>query len=248
MRTWLEEVRRALDEARAPVPFFFRDDDVGWGGSRLWEVLDLFAEHALPVDLAVIPRELTGRLARDLLARARSAPRRLGLHQHGFAHANHEPSGRKYEFGPSRPADQQRRDIVEGRQRLDDLLGPSVDPVFTPPWNRCTYDTARCLVELGFAVLSREARAEPFAVPGLVELPIRIDWFAHRKHVRLRPTELGGLVAAAVRAGGPVGVMFHHAIMDSDERTAAGELLALVAGHQTAPAEPMCALAGTARP
>ena len=247
---WLDRIQEALDgalEAHRRVDFFFRDDDVGWGDDRLWKLLDLFAEHALPVDLAVIPVELTGGLARGLRARTERAGGRVGFHQHGYAHVNHEPAGRKYEFGPSRPTLLQRRDIAEGGVRLRDLLGPSVDPIFTPPWNRCTHETGQCLAALGFEVLSREARAAPLAIPGLVEMPVSIDWFAHRKGVRLTLADLGAQVAAEVRDGGPVGVMFHHAVMDAAERAAAAALLALVARHPAASPATMRALAGHAR-
>jgi peptidoglycan/xylan/chitin deacetylase (PgdA/CDA1 family) len=239
-RTWLDPVQRVLDGLHRPVDFFFRDDDIGWGDDRLWPLLDLFAEHGLPADLAVIPAELTERLARGLHA----APGTPRFHQHGFAHVNHEQSGRKHEFGPSRPKPLQRQDIAEGRRRMTDLLGPLTEPIFTPPWNRCTRETGECLAELGFAVLSREAKAAPFGVPGLVELPISVDWFAHRKGVRLSRAEFGDLVAATVRSGRPVGVMFHHAIMDADERAGAAELLALVAEHPMASPSPMRALSG----
>ena len=122
----------------------------------------------------MIPLELDAGLASELRARP------VGLHQHGLAHVNHEREGRKHEFGPSRDAAAQRRDIEAGRERLADLLGDRVDPIFTPPWNRCTPETGRVLAELGFAVLSREARAEPLRVPGLAELPVTVDWVAAR--------------------------------------------------------------------
>jgi peptidoglycan/xylan/chitin deacetylase (PgdA/CDA1 family) len=244
---WLDPIQEALDSAERPSGFFFRDDDIGWGGDRLWQLLDIFAANGMPADLAVIPNQLTDRLAGDLRARTQSTPGAIGFHQHGFAHANHEPTGRKYEFGPSRSKPLQLRDIAEGRRRMLDLLGDAVDPIFTPPWNRCTRDTGQCIVELGFQVLSREARATPLMIPGLEELPIRIDWFAHRKGIRLSPTEFGTLVATAVREGPPIGVMFHHAVMDADERAAASEFLALIARHPTASASPMRGLchAGT---
>jgi peptidoglycan/xylan/chitin deacetylase (PgdA/CDA1 family) len=242
-RTWLDPIQRALDGLHRPVPFFFRDDDVGWGTDRLWPLLDLFAEHALPADLAVIPAELTAELAHDLHAAAASSPGSLRYHQHGFAHVNHEAAGRKHEFGPARSRRLQQHDIAEGRRWLTDLLGPSIESIFTPPWNRCTQETGHCLAELGFAVLSREAKATPLAVPGLVELPINVDWFAHRKGVRLTRDEFGDLVAATTREGRPVGVMFHHAIMDADERAAAGALLELIAHHPMASPSPMRALA-----
>ena len=47
-------------------------------------------------------------MARELTARG------VAVHQHGFAHENHEPQGRKCEFGPSRSRVAQRRDIAAG--------------------------------------------------------------------------------------------------------------------------------------
>ena len=147
----------------------------------------------------------------------------MGLHQHGLAHTNHEREGRKCEFGPSRALEAQRRDIEAGRDRLTDLLGDRVDPIFTPPWNRCTPDTGTALTELGFRVLSRESRAEPLGMPGLFELPVHIDW------VRLSLLELGARIAGAIRSGGPVGLMFHHAVME--DMRPMSDLLTVLAGR-----------------
>lgn len=227
---WLRPVSVALDERGATL--FFRDDDAGWGDARLIELLDVFAAHSLPVDLAVIPLEVDLGLAAELVVRSG-----VGLHQHGLAHVNHERAARKCEFGPSRGAASQARDISTGRERLGELLGARLDPIFTPPWNRCTLDTARCLASLGFGVLSRESRAGGFGVPGLLELPVSVDF------VRLDAVEAGERIAAAIRAGGPVGVMFHHEVMDAGAMARTGELLGLVAGHERARAVAMMELA-----
>lgn len=96
----------------------------------------------------------------------------------------------------------QRRDIEVGRRILGELLGDGVDPILTPPWNRCTDHTGRALCALGFGLLSREWRASPLGIPGLAELPVRIDW------VRLAPAARGARLAEAIRAGRPVGVCF----------------------------------------
>ena len=239
MGSWLQPVEDALDAAPSPVPVFFRDDDAGWGDARLLALLDAFAERGLPVDLAVIPLELDAGLARELRARP------VGLHQHGLAHVNHEREGRKCEFGPARDAAAQRRDVAEGRERLAGLLGDRLDPIFTPPWNRCTIDTGHVLAELGFSALSREARAEPLGVPGLRELPVSVDWFAHRHGTRLSPDELGAGVATAIGGDSPVGLMFHHEIMDAADMKRAGDLLTLLAGHERACPARMMELVGS---
>ena len=228
---WLDPVQAALDAARAPVEVFFRDDDAGWRDDRLLELLDAFDRHALPLDVAVIPAALETRLAAELRSRDGA---RLGLHQHGYAHLDHEPEGRRCEFGPSRSRADQRRDIEAGAERLAALLGDVVQPIFTPPWNRCTPVTGRCLLELGFRALSRESRAASLGLPGLRELPVGVDWCGRRHGVRLTARAAAQLLAGALRDGGPVGLMFHHAVMGGADLARAGELLALVAEHPRA--------------
>jgi len=228
MSAWLRPLRAALDAAPEPVTIFFRDDDAGWADDRLRPLLDRFAAAGAPLDLAVIPESVEPGLAGELVRRRDVGGTHLGVHQHGFAHLNHEPNGRKCEFGPSRSADDQRRDIEEGRLRLEELLGPGVDPVFTPPWNRCTAETARAVQAAGIEVLSRESRAEPLGVSGVLELPVSVDWMRERDGVRITPAEIGGAIADAVAEGAPVGVMLHHAVMSAADRGLVGELLALL--------------------
>ncbi|HEX8068768.1 MAG TPA: hypothetical protein VF546_02375 [Pyrinomonadaceae bacterium] len=247
MSAWLDELRRVLDASARPVAFFFRDDDAGWADDELYALLDLFARRALPVDLAAIPCAVTPALAAELRARVAAEPDKVAVHQHGFAHLNHEPAGRKCEFGDARPRELQRRDIELGRRLLVELHGLPVGHVFTPPWNRCTAITGACLRTAGFRVLSRDATAPPLNVAGLAELPVTFDWFARRKGVGLARAERGALLAAAATEATnrqtPVGVMFHHAQMDAAEMACADELLALVAAHANARCRLMCELA-----
>jgi hypothetical protein len=239
MSNWLDPLRTALDQSPEPLTFFFRDDDAGWGDERLFKLLDLFANHDMPIDLAVIPQALTPLLAQKIRERIETRGERIGIHQHGFAHRNHEPEGRKCEFGPARGRAEQQRDIESGKCFLAELFGPIVQPIFTPPWNRCTTVTGDCLVRLGVRILSRDHTAKALGVSGLAELPVRVDWFAKRKGSRLSLNEVGVLIADAVKQSSPIGIMFHHAVMDAGERQAAGELLALLAEHIQARCELM---------
>jgi predicted glycosyltransferase len=232
-RSWLGPLEEALAAAATPVRFFFRDDDAGWADDRLRPLLDRFAAAGAPLDLAVIPESIEPGLAGELVRRRDVGGTLLGVHQHGFAHLNHEPNGRKCEFGPSRSADDQRRDIEEGRLRLEELLGPGVDPVFTPPWNRCTAATGACLVDLGFAALSRKVRADPLGIDGLAEIPVSVDWSGRTR------SELGIELATAVRSGGPVGVMLHHADLASGDLEPVVELLRVLVRSDGARLVPM---------
>jgi hypothetical protein len=242
MNAWLAPLQRALDGLPRPMPVFFRDDDAGWEDARLFQLLDLFRLHRMPIDLAVIPDALTPTLARQLVERRSEAGGTIGLHQHGKAHRNHEPAGRPCEFGPARSPADIHADLLAGRTRLTELLGAALDPVFTPPWNRCSTDTGYALLELEFAALSRDRTAESLALPGLLELPITVDWFARRSGVRLAPRELGLLLAQAFTNGGPVGLMLHHAVTGPDDFHRIEQLLALLAGHPRVRTCPMMAL------
>jgi hypothetical protein len=155
----------------------------GFIGSHLSESLLADGHAVLGVDCFTDSYERSRRI--------RATDARVGLRQHGLAHVNHEPAGR------------------------------------------------RC--ELGFRVLSREARAEPLEVLGLLEVPVAVDWFAHRRGERLQAAELGALLTCATRERDRVGVKFHHAVMDAAERLRAGELLDLLATHEHALVRPLWA-------
>ena len=159
----------------------------------------------------------------------------LRVHQHGLAHVNHEPEGRKCEFGVSRSPEQQREDLARGRDVLRGLFG-DLPSVFTPPWNRCAPWTAEVLRDLGFTVLSRDVSAGTAGVPGLLELPITVDWFAKRRKVPVDRAARGELLAEAAAGDGPVGLMLHHEVMSPEDREDVGALLALVGSHPAASA------------
>jgi hypothetical protein len=242
MSAWLDELGRALDASPRVIEFFFRDDDAGWADARLLALLDLFARRAMPLDVAAIPCALTPALAAQLRARIDAAPDRVAVHQHGFAHLNHETEGRKCEFGSARPDALHKQDIVLGRRLLAEVHELPVSDIFTPPWNRCTGATGEALRAAGFRVLSRDATAKPLNVAELYELPVTVDWFARRKGVRLNLAEVGMRLAGAAVAAVPVGVMFHHELMDEEEMRRADELLGLLAAHVNARCRLMSAL------
>jgi peptidoglycan/xylan/chitin deacetylase (PgdA/CDA1 family) len=233
LNDWLDPVRAALDASPDIVQFFFRDDDAGWDDEALWRLLDRGAAHGVHIDVAVIPSELDTHLAAGL--RDRAAGGFVHLHQHGFRHTNHEITGRKCEFGASRSHDQQLADIADGQSVMNEHLHPYVEPVFTPPWNRCTAETAAVLLDLGFQILSRDRTAVPFEAGGLGEIPVAIDWFAKRKGVPLTPEQITGQIAGQITCRiGPVGIMLHHAVTDLAQLELIDQLLTLVTSHPSA--------------
>jgi peptidoglycan/xylan/chitin deacetylase (PgdA/CDA1 family) len=241
---WLDPLRAVLDSAERPVTFFFRDDDAGWDDDGLEALLDVFGTPGVPLDVAAIPEAMSRHTVDLLTTRRESGRDDLTVHQHGLAHVNHEPEGRKCEFGPSRSAAQQADDIARGRDLLRSMLG-DLPAVFTPPWNRCAPWTAEVLRDLGFAVLSRDLSAGLAGVDRLVELPITVDWFARRRKVPVDRIGRGQLLAESAAGPGPVGVMLHHEVMAEGDRADLADLLALVAGHPAAGSDHLDRLALT---
>ena len=249
----ISAVLAALDAATAPVRFFIRDDDAGWDDERLFALLRCTERARVPIDLAVIPQATGAGLAAQLKACVDGAGGRVGLHQHGQAHSNHEAVGRKCEFGPSRDLESQRRDLIAGREHLHTLFGARLDAFFTPPWNRCSDVTPDLLAGLGYSGLSRD-RSAPLQ-RALPELRVDVDWCRHQRLVEGRSEacseacserrgEPGGDaigldLARHVRGGATVGLMLHHAQMSDAELGWLGEALSNWTRHPNARWRPM---------
>jgi predicted deacetylase len=232
--SWLKTVTDALDCAEQPVRFFFRDDDAGWQNDRLYGLLDEFAKAGVPIDLAVIPAALDDGLTKALLSRWQLNKNLLGLHQHGYSHSNHEQLGRKCEFGNSRTKNQQKEDIAQGQKHLLNAFGDAFDPIFTPPWNRCTQDTVECLEELGFQLLSRDVTAVQLASSTLCQAPVHVDWSKIIKTPTTPLTDLGQAIANNLLHNDLTGIMLHHADMDTNHLQTLAELLANLSSHHNA--------------
>jgi hypothetical protein len=212
----LDALAGILAARTTPVNVFFRDDDVGWYGDRLRSLCETFSEADVELDLAVIPAALDRAKSADLIRLSRQHAHVLNFHQHGYAHVNHQTAGRKCEFGSDRGVEVQRRDIERGRGRMREVLGELVDPIFTPPWNRCTRETSSALQALDFMALSRilgSAEVEHF---GLTSIPVSIDWEKKRGGVKLSWAEFCLYAERFFHVDKVVGVMLHHEHMAAD--------------------------------
>jgi hypothetical protein len=154
---------------------FFRADDVAVPSRSFSALAEVFVKQGVPLSPAVVPVWLTERRLAGLKATVGNAFSSWCWHQHGYRHMNHEATGKKYEFGPSRPAEDKRRDITRGRDRLQGLMGDDFSPVFTPPWNRVDEETLHILRDEGFRAISRSAGAKPPAVGILPDIPVQVD-------------------------------------------------------------------------
>ncbi|MDK2955231.1 MAG: hypothetical protein PWQ57_727 [Desulfovibrionales bacterium] len=241
-RTWEQKLDACLEQA-APyeAAIFFRDDDAAAVGKNFLKMLEMFERRATFLDIAVVPAWLTETRAEALLKDA--APPLFGLHQHGFRHVNHETKGKKCEFGPGRPAAEKQRDVLRGKQRLEELLGERFQPIFSPPWNRVDADTLEILLNGRFGALSRFRGAKPAAPAGLASLDANVDM-----HTRKEPDpekaldDLLGELLLALREG-LAGIMLHHQVMNDAAFAFLDRLLQGLASLPSVAAAPMAKLA-----
>ena len=212
-----QSVEKVLADRQSPIKVFFRNDDGGWADKRLQQLTNEFIQQELPLDIAVIPDALSER-STDVISALLDAGSRVAIHQHGFSHNNHQLSGRACEFGTDRNSKQQKDDIEKGQKKLAAVFGSQVKPVFTPPWNRCTSETAVALQSLGFQYLSRIIGSAPIESV-MPELPVAIDWLKKRKGKRLNTAELIEYISGLLNTDDEIiGVMLHHEHMDQEDR------------------------------
>ncbi|MEJ2639579.1 MAG: polysaccharide deacetylase family protein [Desulfosarcinaceae bacterium] len=208
---------RAADarSMKQPATVWFRADDIGVPSRQCRRMLNVFAAHQVPLALALVPAWLTEPRWKALIADGGDGVPLWGWHQHGWRHHNHEPAGKKQEFGPARRPGTLRADLERGRRRLVSILEEAFLPAFTPPWNRCSAETLEQLKALGFRAVSRSQGAKPPAPRALCDLNVNVDLHTRKA---VRPHEdwealLRELESALV--GGWCGIMLHHQRMNA---------------------------------
>lgn len=186
-----------------PRTVWWRDDDARLPGPRL-ERLGAVAREA-PLALAVIPEGASPAL------QAWCADHGASVLQHGIAHRNHQAHGKKAELGDARPVETILAALLEARRKIE---GPATLDVLVPPWNRMREDLAAPLAAAGYLGLSRFGRS--CAQTPILRVDTHIDPIAWRSTRSLAaPEALDAMVADAILAEGPIGLLTHH--IDHDE-------------------------------
>ena len=217
----LEDELNRWQDAGLILPLWWRDDDAVQITPALGRLTALAEGLGLPVHLAVIPEQAEQTLAEMVGKRPALIPV-----VHGWAHRNHAPFGKKKaEFQLDRPLSTILSEACLGLDRLRDLFGPVLRPMFVPPWNRIAPEIVEELPGLGYRVISTATprkRAEPVA--GLCQVNTHldpIDWRGSRSLIS--PQRLVEQVTDQLRdrrAGRtdndePYGILTHHLVHDA---------------------------------
>ena len=227
-----ETITAALSRLKpgATISTFFRADDIGVPSYNFFAMTDCFTRHNLPLCLAVVPAWLTDPRWEAIEQRVDTTLPLWCWHQHGWSHRNHETTGKKYEFGPSRTGADIESDLIQGRTRLESVLGKDYSPFFTPPWNRCSPVTLDALARLQFHGVSR-SRGEQKQPAPLPDLYINVD--LHTRKEDDPDTSLHNLCDEFAHAieNMHVGIMLHHQRMDRPALLFLDGLLRIIAAQ-----------------
>lgn len=226
------EAELALWQSQAlTLPLWWRDDDAIAATPQLKELTKLSESLALPVHLAIIPRDADEELAEHVARHLTLIPV-----VHGWAHHNNAPQNeKKSEFRLHRPMDKITDDALAGLQRMQTVFGDRLKPMFVPPWNRVAPEVVQELPGLGYRFVSTATpRKTATPAPGLEQINTHldpIDWRGTRGLAD--PNMLIDKTAQMLRDRRegradntePFGILTHHLVHDQDIWTFTQDLL-----------------------
>jgi len=214
----LEEEFEVWKQEDRVLPLWWRDDDAIAPTTEL-ETLSLLSEKmGLPVHLAIIPKFAQQTLADTLDDTFIPVV-------HGWSHENHAPSGeKKMEFGEHRALETLLNDANTGLERLQNLFGGKVQPMFVPPWNRISPAITQKLASLGYHAISTfTPRKHALAAHNLSQVNTHldlIDWRCGRSLVAPQilvdqlTCDLQDRRFGKTDATEPYGILTHHLVHD----------------------------------
>lgn len=193
------------------VRFWWRDDDAVSPTPELDELIDFSERFTIPLSLAVIPKFATKALAQRL-----ADTHTVQVLHHGWQHKNYQDKScgeKASEFGWRRTALEMEKELLEGKEVLQDLFAERFVPLFVPPWNRIAPRAVQLLQQQGDYGLSAFTWINHFRLPHLqshVDI-IKwkknkrfIGWNAARKRLDLQ------LCRRQTNASEPIGLLTHH--------------------------------------
>jgi hypothetical protein len=199
-----------------PIPVFFRADDIGVPGKQFRELIHAFAHYQVPLSMSVVPTWLTAARWKGIEELCQKNSNLWCFYQHGWRHMNHEPTGKKHEFGPARPILSMEHDLIRGRKRLTSLMQDAFFPAFTPPWNRFSKEAMDVLKASGCRALSRSRGASPPAPIGMPDFQVNVDLHTRKERTAaIGWKKLYAELSAGI-AGGFCGIMIHHQRMNDN--------------------------------
>ena len=193
---------------------YIRDDDVFRLDKTFLKVFRLFKKYKIPLIYAVIPKSTTKELVAFLNKEKKKNPGLLDIVQHGWSHTNHSKGiSPKFEFGKTRSARQQKKDIVRGYGKMLKLFGSNFTPAFVPPYHGYDQTTLSLINKLNIPLFSA-GRHTGCKYRKFKELPTPFSLNDHDKDGRYVFLGTRALIKKFPKIllgpGKFIGILFHH--------------------------------------
>lgn len=207
-------IERGCGKCTTNPTVFFRADDIGIPSKQFNQLIVSFKKHKMPLCLATVPTWLTTCRLKNLRQLTGHSQGQWCWHQHGYVHRNFEPVGKNQEFGPARTYNEMSSSLEKGQARLDILLGALNQPVFTPPWNRCSMEALQALQDLNFRAISRSRGAKPPTKIDFPDFQVNVDLHTRKEHNPAMGFNNLLIELEESLASSRCGIMLHHQRMN----------------------------------
>jgi hypothetical protein len=213
-----DEIARWRDAGRV-ADFWWRDDDAARPHPALAHLLELSADTAVPLALAVVPVGADPALLAGF-------GRTVCVLQHGTDHRNRAgPNEKKTEFPATEPPRAAIARLVAARGQLQAQAGDRFVAALAPPWNRLPKALAAHLAAAGYRGLSQYgSRESAYPAMALKQVNTHVDIIAWRSGrsflgetaaLEAAVRHLSARRAGTVDDGEPTGFLTHHALHDA---------------------------------
>lgn len=180
--------------------------------------LDWSSVHDLAIHLAVIPGTCTIEGAEQIMKMIGNTDLTVEIGQHGWMHIDHEMGTNRGEFGKARPLLLQRQDILNGRDRMEELFKSKFEEIFVPPFNHFNETTVKALQHLGYTLMSSSTKTGIKRYGSIIDLPINVDIVStYEPHVRAKPLKQILIeIETSFHAMGYIGLLIHPEMLIED--------------------------------
>jgi peptidoglycan/xylan/chitin deacetylase (PgdA/CDA1 family) len=199
---------------------FIRDDDAYKVDGSFKNIFEFCLTQKIPIIYGIIPKKITLDLIKLLNKNKNKNPHLIDIVQHGWQHKNYNPDlTNKFEFGPTRNYQQQKRDIEKGLNTMLKYFNKNFTPAFVPPYHGYNQITLKIINELNFPIFSAE-NTNRIENKRFLDLPAQISLNKYTNEGKPQPVDFLTLTKDLIRylnsESNFLGMVFHHRVLTNE--------------------------------
>jgi len=212
---------------------FIRNDDVDKLNKNLEKFLGICLKYEIPIVFGVIPKKVRKETIKLLNRMKKNYPDLITIAQHGWSHKNYSPKPEnKYEFGPLRSYEQQKKDILKGKKVMEKNFKKGFSPIFIPPYHGYDENTLKIINEEGFKIFSSGEKTD-YKQAKFIDLPVKISLnkYNHKTSKTITLKEMLKKIVKILNSRQKFwGILIHHS--DIDDFTKIDKLFRLLKKYE----------------